>query len=428
MTTFVFAEEEYKPSKSKKNPRRSGNTRTRQTTAYAPQEASDSFLTSSDAPTSFSMHHGVNNRLNNDDPSHYADRKVTTSHSQYEAPERQRGFPTSTSRSSDSAAAVVCDKDADEMEIEEEELISPRTRPRGTKSTQAVLLNFPSNEYNQRNNNIKTGSMQSGSNRSFSSNCSEDPSLYGAQFLSPTVRGTGISTRLNPKNKYHPNMRTPTRGSSTNDLATTDSFSYAEDSLAYSLDDTVEFSPHQMANANSPTFKTSPPGARVCRLQQSTMKTNNTKTELHNLTLHEIEGEDDEVSVKTADISHRTDGSSIFKKPERVEKVSSTHVTKQKEKTSSSQSRLRHKASSSMHDKDGMQRTVSLSSSDDEVKRPSKPNKTSHRKGPTPKSSRTLKKMEKRNNETMHSECPKLFNQWWMCGFADALLPNNKTR
>jgi hypothetical protein len=424
MTTFVFAEEEYKPSKSKKNPRRNGNTRTRQTTSYAPQETSDSFLTSSDAPTSFSMHDGVKTRLNNDDPPYYADRKVVTSHSQYVAPERQRGFPTSTSRSSDSAAAVVCDKDADAMDIEEEELISPTTRPRGTKSTQAVLLNFPSNEYNQRSNNIKTGSMQSGSNRSFSSNCSEDPSLYGAQFLSPSVRGTGMSTRLNPKNKHHPNMRTPTRGSSTNDLATTDSFSYAEDSLAYSLDDTVEFSPLQMANANSPTYKTSPSGARVGRLQQSTMKTNNTKTELHNLTLHEIEGED-EVSVKTADISHRTEGSSVFKK---TQKVASSNVTKQKEKTSSSQPRLRHKASSSMHDKEGMQRTVSLSSSDDEVKRPSKPNKITHRKGPTSKSSRTLKKVEKRSNETMHSECPKLFNQWWMCGFADALLPNNKTR
>jgi len=113
MTTFVFAEEEYKPSKSKKNPRRNGNTRTRQTTSYAPQETSDSFLTSSDAPTSFSMHDGVKTRLNNDDPPYYADRKVVTSHSQYVAPERQRGFPTSTSRSSDSAAAVVCDKDAD---------------------------------------------------------------------------------------------------------------------------------------------------------------------------------------------------------------------------------------------------------------------------------------------------------------------------
>lgn len=423
MTTFVFAEEEYKPSKSKKNPRRNGNSTTRQTTSYA---ASEAFLTNSDAPTTLSMHHGVSNGLNNGDPPHTAYHNF----SRNEASERTRGFHTSstTSRPRSSAASVVCDQDADRMEIEEEELMSPRTRPRGTKSTQAVLLNFPSNEYNQRNNTIKSSSMQSVSNTSYSSICSEEPSLHGAQFLSSSVRVTGTSTRLNPKNKHHPNTRTPTRGSNTNDLATTDSFSFAEDSLAYSLDDTVEFSPLQIANANSPTCKPSPSSTRLNRLQQSTMKTN-TKTELHNLTLHEIEGEDDEVSVRTADLSHRSE-ESVFKKREKMEKVAHSHTLKQKEKPSSSKSRPRQKSSSGIYDKEGMQRTVSLSSSDDEVKRPSKPNKTTHRRGPTSKSSRTPKKLEKRSNETMHSECPKLFyNQWWMCGFADALLSNNnKTR
>jgi hypothetical protein len=420
MTTFVFAEEEYKPSKSKKNPRRNGNSRTRQATSY----------TTSEAFPSLSMHHGVNTGLNIDDPPHAAYQKIA-SLSQNEASELTRGFHTSstTSGARSSTSSVVCDQDADRMEIEEEELMSPRTRPRGTKSTQAVLLNFPSNEHNQRNITTKSGSMQSVSNTSYSSICSEEPSLQGAKFLSSSVRGTGTSARLNPKNKHHPNTRTPTRGSSTNDLATADSFSFAEDSLAYSLDDTVEFSPLQIANASSPSCKPSPSSTRVNRLQQSTMKTN-TKTELHNLTLHEIDGEDDEVSVKTADLSHRTEESPIFKKTQQMEKVASSHTLKNKDKPTSSKSRPRHKSSSGINDKEGMQRTVSLSSSDDEVKRPSKPYKTTHRRGPTSKSSRTPKKMEKRSNETMHSECPKLFyNQWWMCGFADALLSNNnKTR
>jgi hypothetical protein len=439
MTTFVFAEEEYKPSKSKKNPRRQGSSRTtRQPVSYPPHETSQSFT--SDTSTSFSAHHSGNNRLNNNDPPYGAARKGP--HIVDEMSDRLHlagGYTssttTSTSSSSGSTGAVMGNQDVDKMEIEgeEEELVSPRIRPKGSKSTQAVLLNFPSNEYNSRNSNSKPSSIQSVSNRSLSSNCSEEPSLYGAQFLSPSVRGAGPSSRL-AKNKHHPNMRTPTRGSNNMDLAT-DSFSYAEDSLAYSLDDTVEFSPRQITNAHSPTCKPSPSSSarKIGRLQSSTVKTS-TKTEVHNLTLHEIEGEDDEVSVKTADSSHHMEETSSFKKPEMVERRASSLV-RPREKGSTSQSHQRHKSSSNMHGKESMQRTVSLSSSEEEVPKSFKPNnkKTQHRRSTTSaqasKSSRTPKKLDKKGNDTVHSECPKLFyNQWWMCGFADALLSSNKTR
>jgi hypothetical protein len=161
------------------SPRRHGSSRTtRQPISHASHENSHSFR--NDAPTLPAIHK-VNNKLNDSDPPYGADRHGTA-----------KGCNTrlSTSRSSDSTVAAVCYEDADKMEIEEdeEELVSPRTRPKGTKSTQAVLLNFPSNERNVRNNNINTRSLQSASNQSLSSNCSEEPSLYGAQFLSPSVR------------------------------------------------------------------------------------------------------------------------------------------------------------------------------------------------------------------------------------------------
>jgi len=392
MTTFVFADDEQKHLKSKRHSRRHrGNSiLTSQSIADTSHDASSP--SKGDIPTrrSSSQNRWPNSRVIPESSNMLSEQQIIL----------KQSVPDIMSCPNHKLSSVINKLKDDEMNYEDEagELVLRRTRPKGTKTIQAIVLNVPSHENNHKSSSLRS----SNSNRSFSSNCSEDPSLYGAQILSSS---RGATSSLNKNQQL---SRTPTRGYSNNDLAT-DSFSFAEDSLAYSADeDRVDSSPHYVTNSNN-------------------VKLNR---ELRNFTpLHEIQDEDEEASAKSEESSLNLGDAGGFDKSNAVEtSSSSSHRIKKIEKKISPISRPRSNGSFGMHEIDGFPRTVSLSSSSEDARKCSYLSR--HRKSaavaPT-KSSRGSNKINS-SDDKIDSECPDLFySQWWMCGLADVLLLRTNT-
>ena len=392
MTTFVFADDEQKHLKSKRHSRRHrGNSiLTSQSIAGTSHDASSPSTGVTPTRRFSSQNKRPNSRVIPESSNMLSEQQIIL----------KQSVPVIKPCPNHKLSPVINKLKDDEMNDADEvgELVLRQTRPKGTKSIQAIVLNVPFHENNHKSSSLRS----SNSNRSYSSNCSEDPSLYGAQILSSSQ---GATSSLN-KNKQL--SRTPTRGYSNNDLAT-DSFSFAEDSLAYSADeDRVDSSPHYVTNSN------------VLKL----------KRELRNFTpLHEIQDEDEEASAKSEESSLNLGDAGGFDKASAVETSSSSSPRlKKKDKKISPISRPRSNGSFVMHEIDGFPRTVSLSSSSEDARKWS--HLSRHRKSaaaaPT-KSTRGSKKTDG-SKDKIDSECPDLFNsQWWMCGLADALLLRTNT-